>query len=218
MLAVTPAFWNNSAELALRKQIIMFDFQSGILQYTGDEFGRNSDHTTVIRFTQKSKPYRNFSYLYITPANNVRSCTISEGWNIKGIETILHILPVRRVICYVYATQGNIGNSFNPFKPEFSIVIFIHYKPRIAAAIIDLQWMRMIWVGWKIKENYHVLVNQFHWNFHSKTPSCIKIKSVFRDVKWCFNASWGLKGLNLTLTTLKCVYINHGDQRLIFSI
>ena len=26
----------------------------------------------------------------------------------------------------------------NPFKPEITIVIFIHYKPRIAAAILDL--------------------------------------------------------------------------------
>ena len=26
----------------------------------------------------------------------------------------------------------------NPFKPEFTIVIFIHYKPRIAVAVIDL--------------------------------------------------------------------------------
>ena len=29
-------------------------------------------------------------------------------------------------------------SPFNPFKPEFTIVIFIHYKPRIAAAILDL--------------------------------------------------------------------------------
>ena len=27
---------------------------------------------------------------------------------------------------------------FNPFKFEFTIVISIHYKPRIAAAILDL--------------------------------------------------------------------------------
>ena len=27
---------------------------------------------------------------------------------------------------------------FNPYKPEFTIVIFIHYKPRIAVAILDL--------------------------------------------------------------------------------
>ena len=26
----------------------------------------------------------------------------------------------------------------NPFNPEFTIVIFIHYKPRIAVAILDL--------------------------------------------------------------------------------
>ena len=27
---------------------------------------------------------------------------------------------------------------FNLFEPEFTIVIFIHYKPRIAVAILDL--------------------------------------------------------------------------------
>ena len=44
--------------------------------------------------------------------------------------------------------------------------------------------MKMIWSRWKIKENYHVLVNQFHENSHSKTPSCREIKSFCRDVKW----------------------------------
>ena len=29
-------------------------------------------------------------------------------------------------------------SPFNPFKPEFTIVVFIHYKPRIAVAILDL--------------------------------------------------------------------------------
>ena len=53
----------------------------------------------------------------------------------------------------------------------------------------------MIWCGWKIKENCNVLVNQFLGNFPSKTLGCRKIKSVSRDVKWCVNASWGLKGL-----------------------
>ena len=28
--------------------------------------------------------------------------------------------------------------NINPFKPEFTIVIFIHYKPRIAVAILYL--------------------------------------------------------------------------------
>ena len=31
----------------------------------------------------------------------------------------------------------------DPFKPEFTIVIYIHYKLRIAVAILDLQWMKM---------------------------------------------------------------------------
>ena len=29
-------------------------------------------------------------------------------------------------------------SALNPFRPEFTIVIFIHYKPRIAVAILDL--------------------------------------------------------------------------------
>ena len=40
-----------------------------------------------------------------------------------------------------------------------------------------------------------MVVKQFYVNFHSKTLCCRSIRSVFRDVKCCFNASWGLKGL-----------------------
>ena len=42
-------------------------------------------------------------------------------------------------------TQLQVGENlnylmerFNPFNPEFTIVIVIHYKPRIAVAILDL--------------------------------------------------------------------------------
>ena len=28
--------------------------------------------------------------------------------------------------------------TVNPLKPEFTIVVFIHYKPRIAVPILDL--------------------------------------------------------------------------------
>ena len=40
---------------------------------------------------------------------------------------------------------SKIFQRFNPFNPEFTIVILIHYKPRIAVAILDLQWMKMTW-------------------------------------------------------------------------
>ena len=41
----------------------------------------------------------------------------------------------------------------------------------------------MIGCGFKIKENCHALVNQFHGNFRSKNIGFRKIESVFRDVK-----------------------------------
>ena len=66
----------------------------------------------------------------------------------------------------------------DPFNPEFTIVIFIHYKPRIAVAILALQCMKMIWSGWKIEENCHVLVNQFHGNFYAKTLVVWKLSRV----------------------------------------
>ena len=37
-------------------------------------------------------------------------------------------------------------------------------------------------ICFKITENCHVLVNQFHGNFRFKTLGCSEIKSVFRDV------------------------------------
>ena len=45
--------------------------------------------------------------------------------------------------------------------------------------VVDFKWSSS---GWQIKENCHVLANQFHGNFRSKTISCRKIKSVFRYV------------------------------------
>ena len=60
--------------------------------------------------------------------------------------------------------------------------------------------------GWRwfdvVTENCNVLVNKFHGNFRSKTPSYRKIKSVSRDVKWCFNAWWGVNPLTAKLFNL----------------
>ena len=74
-------------------------------------------------------------------------------------------------LAYAIITLGiarRISNStfFNSSEPEFTIVIF-----------------KMIRCVLKIKENCHVVANQFHGNFRSKTLSCWKIRSVFRDVK-----------------------------------
>ena len=71
----------------------------------------------------------------------------------------------------------------------------------------------MTWYGLKIKENCHLLVNQFHQNFLSKPLGCRRIKSVFKDVKWCFNASWGLKGLKKCITLIYMYPIYVGSKK-----
>ena len=62
----------------------------------------------------------------------------------------------------------------NPLKPEFTIVIFIHYKQRIAVAILDLQWMNMTWSGWQMKKIL-LLLKQFHDSFCHKPPGFRKL-------------------------------------------
>ena len=65
-------------------------------------------------------------------------------------------------------------------------------------------------------------------NVRSKTLGCRKIKYVFGDVKWCFKALWGLKGLrdqanpwsaDLTLTlNMSQIYVRQSDTfRLTFN-
>ena len=41
-------------------------------------------------------------------------------------------------ICENWICQIKVILAFNPFRPEFTIVILIHYKPRIDVAITDL--------------------------------------------------------------------------------
>ena len=46
---------------------------------------------------------------------------------------LIHVFPRK-----IYTLSAFSGEQLNPLKPEFTIVIFIHYKPRIAVAILDL--------------------------------------------------------------------------------
>ena len=51
--------------------------------------------------------------------------------------------------------------------------------------------------GWKWPEVGDKWKKQFHEHFRSKTTRFPEIKSVSKNVKWCFSASWGLKRLNI---------------------
>ena len=70
----------------------------------------------------------------------------------------------------------------NHFKLE--LIIFIHYKPRLAVSIPELAvgGDDLKWVA--IEKNKIVIIKRVPEN-----------KSVFSDVKWSFDASWGFKGL-----------------------
>ena len=53
-----------------------------------------------------------------------------------GDSPVYHFDSVRAN--HIRGKYWQMTKGFNPIKPEFTIVIFIHYKPRIAVAILDL--------------------------------------------------------------------------------
>ena len=66
-------------------------------------------------------------------------------------------------------------NVFNPLKPEFTIVVFIHYKPRIAnrnsQLVVDKDDLKWVANDKKIL----LLCKQFQENFRSEIPRCGKL-------------------------------------------
>ena len=75
---------------------------------------------------------------------------------------------------------------FNPFKPEFTIVTFIHYKPRIAVAILDLyfcsEW-RWLEVGEKRKK-YIVIIKTVSWKIFVLKPLNVGNLVSLQRCKW----------------------------------
>ena len=65
---------------------------------------------------------------------------------------------------------------------EFTFVIFIPYKPRIAVAILDLHEMKMTWSWWQMEKNILLLLQQLHEHLRSKPPTCRKF-SYFSEMQ-----------------------------------
>ena len=57
---------------------------------------------------------------------------------VKGLTLTVLITSIAVLLFDLQTRQFEEEMSINPFKPEFPIVIFIHYKPRIAVTILDL--------------------------------------------------------------------------------
>ena len=72
----------------------------------------------------------------------LKSNNINE-WNNQYINSeikvnYLYIVELGVLYYVLLVTYWHFSSFINPLRPEFNIVIFIHYKPRIAAAILDL--------------------------------------------------------------------------------
>ena len=89
-----------------------------------------------------------------------------------SLTLVRHCANVIQMLCVYWECC----RFFNPFKPEFPIVIFIHCKPRIAVAILDLQWMKMTWCGWQMKKKMLLLKN-VRVNFRSKPLGLLKFSN-----------------------------------------
>ena len=84
--------------------------------------------------------------------------------------TLLENLTSLDVAAHILSEMHNTCIFDSMHRPELTIVIFIHYKPRIAVASPDSQRMKMTrkWVA--NEKNTLFFSKQFHENVRSKTP------------------------------------------------
>ena len=68
-------------------------------------------------------------------------------------------------VIHVYVKAAKIS----PYKPEFTSVILIQYKPRSAVAILDLYWRKIPLGGWQTKKML-LFLNQLHELFVLNHP------------------------------------------------
>ena len=69
---------------------------------------------------------------------NDSTCNPDGGLHLDIINQSMQKLDLEYIsTCVLIKYIPSLG-YLNPFKPEFTIIIFIHYKPRIAVAILDL--------------------------------------------------------------------------------
>ena len=117
------------------------------------------------------KPILCIRYGQLKPLNN--SCNSIQTQNVESIA--LH----------------DEGSRFNPFKPDFTLSSSSTTSRELLSQFTTCsrcRWFDV--VGEKVKK----IAISFMEIFILK-PFVVGFKSVLRDVKWCFNASWELKGL-----------------------
>ena len=84
-----------------------------------------------------------FSFFFIFTIDKApyHAYALIHTFSIKNF--MIHFLTSRsdfshNFIPLFHTVRLDMTSTINPFEPKFVIVIFIHYKPRIAVAILDL--------------------------------------------------------------------------------
>ena len=93
--------------------------------------------------------------------------------------------------------------SINPLSPHDALTLSSLSLPLSSSSTTSRELLSQFPTcsGWKwLKvgdkcKNILLFLKQFHENCCSKTTRLQEIKPFFRYAKWCFNASWGSKGL-----------------------
>ena len=110
-----------------------------------------------------------------------------DSESLKNIQ-LKYIVHVYKKYMYRYYTLSSLNI---PFSSSSTKKTANFYRNSRLVGLVDED--NLMWVG-----NWRKCIGKpVSWKIDSKTLGCSKMKSVFRDVKWCFDASWGLKGLNM---------------------
>ena len=108
--------------------------------------------------------------------------TTTPGWQKNGLLEIAYIT----IKSYYPLTLSSLGS---PLSSSSTTTANCFRNSRHAVDEDDLKWVN----NWR--ELLPCIGEIVSWKFSFWNPRYEETKSVFRDVKWCFNASRGLKGL-----------------------
>ena len=121
--AVEPSEDDEMNEMTLPSRHGIRDSSPGGLRSSTLHLGLS----TILNLYDIIRMKKHFASLKLDGHSGVRACDLRLSKN-----AALTTAPGAPEIARMYI------HDINPFKPEFTIVIFIHYKPRIAVAILDL--------------------------------------------------------------------------------
>ena len=106
---------------------------------------------------------------------------------------------------YNYGPFNEFGSNQAPVSPTLSTLnLPLSYSSSTGRELLSQFSTCSEWIWLEVGDKWTndiVNIKQFHANLCYKTPRFGEFISFSRDAKWCFDASWGLEGLEQTMFT-----------------